>query len=433
MSVHSIEVDCVSKRYALGRTHGRYLTLREAVAGAFRRTPAIGSAASTGSTGLTGLAGLKGGPAPHWALRDVSFSVNPGEIVGLIGRNGAGKTTLLKMLARIIEPTSGCTRTRGRVGTLLEVGTGFHPELSGRENIYLNGAVLGMSRAEIARRFDAIVAFADVERFLDSPLKHYSSGMQLRLAFAVAAHLDTSIVVIDEVLAVGDAEFQRRCLGRMSEFSREGRTVVFVSHDLGAIAHVCDRVIWLDRGSVRADGERTAVIEEYMRDCLEVTPAAEYPADEGQPVQVRSVSVTDLAGRALDAPRRDVPFAINLSLVVSRPVTGLDMSVYLRNRQGVPVIDEAWSDTQPGVRFADAAGTYDVRVTIPPILAPGDYVVYSWVGSEYETFLDREVLRFHLSPRSDDRRQAIERYRIIQPSLDWTVRVQEEDALPVAP
>jgi homopolymeric O-antigen transport system ATP-binding protein len=198
-----------------------------------------------------------------WALRDVSFEIGDGEVVGIIGRNGSGKSTLLKILSRITEPTAGEALVRGRVGSLLEVGTGFHPELTGRENVFINGAMLGMPRRQIIRRFDEIVAFAGVGPFIDTPVKHYSSGMQMRLAFAVAAHLEPNILLVDEVLAVGDAEFQRRCLGKMRDVSREGRTVLLVSHQLGQIRRLCKTVIWLDRGHVRAIGAPGPTIHEY--------------------------------------------------------------------------------------------------------------------------------------------------------------------------
>src|SRR5262245_26450585 len=234
MSELAIEARNLGKRYRLGQSG--YATLREKLGS--RR-------------------GLQHGPTEAreiWALRDLDLEIREGDVLGFVGRNGAGKTTLLKTIARIVRPTTGVVRVRGRVGALLEVGTGFHPELTGRENIYLNGVVLGMSRREIDRRFDDIVEFAGVERFLDTPLKRYSSGMYLRLAFAVAAHIDPDVVIVDEVLAVGDAEFQRRCLGRMSEFGREGRTVLFVSHDTGAVASLCSRAVWLDAGEIKADG-----------------------------------------------------------------------------------------------------------------------------------------------------------------------------------
>ena len=200
---------------------------------------------------------------PFWALHDVSFDVEPGEVVGIIGRNGAGKSTLLKILSRITEPTRGRVELHGRVGSLLEVGTGFHPELTGRENIYLNGAILGMRKAEIRQQFDAIVAFAETEAFLDTAVKHYSSGMYTRLAFAVAAHLNPEILVVDEVLAVGDAAFQRKCLGKMGDIAKAGKTVLFVSHNAAAIEALCGRCIWLSEGQVRMDGEPRKLLHEY--------------------------------------------------------------------------------------------------------------------------------------------------------------------------
>jgi ABC-type polysaccharide/polyol phosphate transport system ATPase subunit len=284
--MRSIEVDHISKRFRLGETY--YSTLRDALASAVRRD---------------------GSREPDtrdlWALRDVSFTVDEGEVVGVIGQNGAGKSTLLRILARITEPTTGVSRTRGRVGVLLEVGTGFHPELTGRENVFLNGAVLGMRRAEIRRRFDEIVTFAGVEKFLETPIKRYSSGMYLRLAFSVAAHLEPDIVVVDEVLAVGDAEFQRKCLGKMSEFAREGRAVLFVSHDLGAVARICPRAIWLEHGVVKHDGPANHSIELYLDARGERASYVELPFDPDQVVQLRAVGITDLSGARLDAPRRD--------------------------------------------------------------------------------------------------------------------------------
>ena len=205
---------------------------------------------------------------PFWALRDVSFRVDQGEVVGIIGRNGAGKSTLLKILSRITEPTSGYAEIHGRIGTLLEVGTGFHPELTGRENVYLNGAILGMSRDEINRKFDEIVAFAEVEQFIDTMVKHYSSGMYLRLAFAVAAHLEPEILIVDEVLAVGDAQFQKKCLGKMGDVAKQGRTVLFVSHNMAAVRGLCHRVIWLKQGSLYADGLATEVLNNYLMDTI---------------------------------------------------------------------------------------------------------------------------------------------------------------------
>ena len=247
MPGNAIEILGVSKRYELGE---RQTTLRDVLAASGRR-----------------LVGRRSDSRPRetiWSLRDVSLEVQQGEAVGVIGRNGAGKSTLLKILTRITEPTSGLSRTRGRVGSLLEVGTGFHPELTGRENVYLNGAILGLRRREIDSRFDAIVDFSGIARFIDTPVKRYSSGMYLRLAFAVAAHLDAEIMAVDEVLAVGDAEFQRRCLTKMGSLEGEGRTVLFVSHDPQAVVRLCRTAVWLEQGRLRAHGPAREVVDSYL-------------------------------------------------------------------------------------------------------------------------------------------------------------------------
>ena len=253
-----IRAESLGKRYTLGRaSSGKYRTLRESLSEAaqapWRRWR--GRMDSTESTDET----------EFWALRDVSFEIKQGEVVGIIGRNGAGKSTLLKVLSRITEPTTGRITLKGRVASLLEVGTGFHPELTGRENIFLNGAILGMHRSEIKAKFDEIVAFAEVEKFLDTPVKRYSSGMYVRLAFAVAAHLEPEILVVDEVLAVGDAEFQKKCLGKMQDVAKEGgRTVLFVSHNMGAVTQLCSKAIYLEQGQLVRQGEVNEVTTFYL-------------------------------------------------------------------------------------------------------------------------------------------------------------------------
>lgn len=256
----SIRVEGLGKLYRIGGPVERYKTLRDsvthAVAGFGRR--------------LRGLFGGGDGTGPGdetiWALRDVSFEVQPGDVVGIIGRNGAGKSTLLKILSRITEPTVGRVEIRGRVGSLLEVGTGFHPELTGRENVYLNGAILGMRRAEVDKKFDEIVSFAEVERFIDTPVKHYSSGMYVRLAFSVAAYLDTDILLVDEVLSVGDVKFQQKCMGRMQDRTFSEKTILFVSHNLAAIGNFCPRALLLEHGMLRNDGATKDVVAQYLSD-----------------------------------------------------------------------------------------------------------------------------------------------------------------------
>jgi lipopolysaccharide transport system ATP-binding protein len=265
MSDAIITVENLSKKYLVGHKTGgrngyRYVALRDVIGREMRNLARKTIDVARGRQVLQG-----DEVEEFWALKDVSFDVMRGEVLGIIGRNGAGKSTLLKILSRITEPTKGQVTLRGRVASLLEVGTGFHPELTGRENIFLNGAILGMTRREIARKFDEIVAFAEVERFLDMPVKHYSSGMYVRLAFAVAAHLEPEILIVDEVLAVGDAEFQKKCLGKMDDVSRrEGRTVLLVSHNLGVLSKLCQNAVWLDRGSIRQSGCPAELIKAYL-------------------------------------------------------------------------------------------------------------------------------------------------------------------------
>src|SRR6267378_3437979 len=254
MSNIVIRAEDLSKRYRIGERE-RYLALRDVLTRAFSIPSRLLRSRTPSSP--------NGDHSHIWALKDVSFEISQGEVVGMIGRNGAGKSTLLKILARVTKPTGGYAEIRGRMGTLLEVGTGFHPELTGRENTFLSGAILGMSKTEIHRKFDEIVAFAEVEKFIDTPLKHYSSGMQMRLAFAVAAHVEPEILLIDEVLSVGDLEFQKKCLGRMSEVSRSGRTVLFVSHNMATILNLCEKVALFEKGRLAFLGDCQAGVRRY--------------------------------------------------------------------------------------------------------------------------------------------------------------------------
>ena len=272
MSDTVIKAENLGKKYVIGHQQQQdsYMALRDVIAesakGIVRRLVNLtnGRSRSHGS----------GNKEEIWALKNVSFEVKRGEVIGVIGRNGAGKSTLLKILSRITEPTEGRVRIRGRVGSLLEVGTGFHPELTGRENIYLNGAILGMTRAEIKRKFDEIVAFAEIEKFLDTPVKRYSSGMYVRLAFAVAAHLEPEILLVDEVLAVGDADFQKKCLGKMGEVAKEGRTVLFVSHNMAAVQSLCKRALLIDSGLVISNGKTEQIVDRYLQDSEKATAAS---------------------------------------------------------------------------------------------------------------------------------------------------------------
>jgi ABC-type polysaccharide/polyol phosphate transport system ATPase subunit len=405
MAGSAIQVRDVSKRYRLG--HGPYLTLRESLAGVVRRN--------------------RDSAQEIWALRDLTFDVDEGEVLGVIGLNGAGKSTLLKILSRITEPTNGSSRTRGRVGALLEVGTGFHPELTGRENIFLNGVILGMSRAEIRGRFDEIVSFAGVEQFLDTPLKRYSSGMYLRLAFAVAAHVDPDIVIVDEVLAVGDVQFRQRCLGRMSDFGREGRTVVFVSHDLGSVNQICERSIWLDGGRLRMDGPSPAVIDEYVRNAVPRGTLVTFESEPGRPVRLLSAAVRGLDGEISEVPRRDEEFIVELRFLVRDRIPALSVAFMLETSQGVRVLDEDWGqDTGQELVPRTLPQQYVVRMVVPPILAAGDYVLVGWVGTEAETIVQREILSFSLWPGQQDSAEAVGRARIVHPGVTWSVEEAEQ-------
>ncbi len=290
MSDIAIQVENLSKRYRLGRRE-RYRALRDTISDVF-------------TAPLRMIRGKKEENEKElfWAIRDVSFDIRQGEAVGIIGRNGAGKSTLLKVLSRITAPTEGSALIRGRVGSLLEVGTGFHPELSGRENIFLNGAILGMRKAEITRKFDEIVAFAEVEKFLDTPVKRYSSGMYVRLAFAVAAHLEPEIMLVDEVLAVGDAAFQKKCLGKMGDVAREGRTVLFVSHNMAAVGNLCQRGVVLGGGQVQFIGSQGDAIAHYLRGISEHTGSLRDRTDRRGSGEIRVVGMElrDNEGRFID-------------------------------------------------------------------------------------------------------------------------------------
>jgi len=320
MSDIAIRVTDISKQYHIGKLQGKFKyetlrdTLSETFGAPFRRAAKLlrGEAASASELDET-----------IWALKSVSFEVKRGEVVGIIGRNGAGKSTLLKILSRITEPTTGVIDIYGRVGSLLEVGTGFHPELTGRENIYLNGAILGMRRNEIERKFDEIVAFSEVEKFIDTPVKHYSSGMYLRLAFAVAAHLEPEILIVDEVLAVGDARFQRKCIDKMQDVGQQGRTVLFVSHNMPAITRLCERAVLLDEGRVIQDGLPSQVVNTYLNAGLGTTAVREWPdplkAPGGEAARLRAVQVRTEEGEISDAMDIRRPIRVEMEYEVLKP------------------------------------------------------------------------------------------------------------------
>ncbi len=309
-----------------------------------------------------------------WALRDISFELQPGEVLGIIGHNGAGKSTLLKILSRITEPTTGRAEMRGSVRSLLEVGTGFHPELTGRENIYLNGAILGMKRSEINAHFDEIVAFAEIDRFLDTPVKRYSSGMYVRLAFAVAAHLQPEILIVDEVLAVGDVAFQKKCLGTMQNVATSGRTVLFVSHNLAAISQICTRAILLDAGRTVFDGPPAETVRRYLGQEQSTAARATFAIEPELSMQVTSVALESTDGRPIDGVDFTQRCVLNVGYAIREWKPGAYVCVAVSGESGVHVL---WSSD---VQRADeltaprAPGTYEARIEIPDnVLAPGRY------------------------------------------------------------
>lgn len=326
-----ISVKNLSKRYIIGhQKQERYTSLRDVLSnGAKRFTHKL----------IHPFAAPENDPTHEefWALKDVSFDIQQGDRMGIIGRNGAGKSTLLKILSRITEPTSGKISIKGRVASLLEVGTGFHPELTGRENIFLNGAILGMSKAEIKKRFDEIVAFAEVEKFLDTPVKHYSSGMYVRLAFAVAAHLEPEILIVDEVLAVGDAQFQKKCMGKMETVGKEGRTVIFVSHNIGAVRSLCSRAVLLDKGAIVIDDEPGKVIESYTSSLksVAINKVVESVSEDGllhnADAVVTKVKVCDAARRAEFAIDTDMPFQIEVCYTVIREGASIGLNLIVHD------------------------------------------------------------------------------------------------------
>ncbi|HWP58328.1 MAG TPA: ABC transporter ATP-binding protein [Candidatus Acidoferrales bacterium] len=368
----------MSKLYHIGRAEPRYLTLRDALAeslaGSLRR-----------ARELFGRKRSEEPQAAVWALKDVSFQVAHGEIVGIIGRNGAGKSTLLKILSRITEPTSGYADIRGRIGSLLEVGTGFHPELTGRENIYLNGAILGMSRAEITRKFDEIVDFSGVEKFIDTPVKHYSSGMHMRLAFAVAAHLETDILLVDEVLAVGDLRFQGKCLGKMENLANEGRTVLFVSHNLGAVEHLCQRAIVMQEGRIAFSGDTKAGIEHYLhsdgggnaRRVGEMIDLTEHP---GRPPKYKPLLTglelfTDRHRPCNGRLKMGAPLTAKIHFRLDKPSANFNVGLGFDSLLGQRVFT-AHSVFQPGRKLVERVGEQTFVCEIPSLtLVPGEYKI----------------------------------------------------------
>ncbi len=424
----------ISKQYQIGARE-EYSTLRETIVGAVRAP-------------LDRLRrrGRSTADETVWALKDVSFEVGAGEVIGIIGRNGAGKSTLLKILSRITKPTTGEIDLYGRVGSLLEVGTGFHPELTGRENIFLNGAILGMLRAEIERKFDEIVAFAEVEKFLDTPVKRYSSGMYVRLAFAVAAHLEPEILIVDEVLAVGDASFQKKCLGKMGDVAREGRTVLFVSHNMIAVKSLCSRAMLLEGGRMTHEGSVDEVVDVYLTAGTDMAKTGIIPDDAPRlhstgEARFRSVQLTDLSGRSVPQLYLGQPFRVVLTLDVLKEISEAVIEVDIATLDGAPVTFTSNIDGgNPPVRLPQ--GRHTITLEMDVVLMPRQYTFLVALGHlegttiDYiERVLDFTVLRVAQSGDDSYRWTSVRGYvrpraRWHAPGLFQTTLVTNAEAIP---
>ncbi len=420
-----IKVEKLGKRYRLGASQAPYGSLRDTLAGMARAPLRLLR---------------RGGQAARpfiWAVQDVSFEVAPGEVVGIIGRNGAGKSTLLKMLSRITEPTTGRIELYGRIGSLLEVGTGFHPELTGRENIYLNGAILGMARTEIARKFDEIVAFAEVEKFIDTPVKHFSSGMYLRLAFAVAAHLEPEILLVDEVLAVGDMAFQRKCLNKMQDVGQQGRTVLFVSHSMPAIVRLCPRTIMLDQGQVLTDGPSPKVVDMYLSSGIGMAAVREWPELGKAPGDdfVRLCAVRVRAGNGQITETIDIrqPVNIEIEYEVLQPGKRLSPGIVCKNEEGLCLFSSADMSHQAVYsQDPNKIGRFWSSCTIPGnMLAEGALTVtaaiYAILDGVHTHAIEHDAVRFLVadSIEGDSARglYAGQVAGVMRPLLPWTTRL----------
>jgi lipopolysaccharide transport system ATP-binding protein len=410
----ALRTEGLSKQYRLGAKRERYRTLRDSISAAGTASlRAVRSAFRRGDRGRGGR-----DDALMWALKDASFEVEQGDVVGIIGRNGAGKSTLLKLLSKITEPTSGFAEVHGRVGSLLEVGTGFHNELSGRENIYLNGAILGMRKSEIESKFDEIVAFAEVEQFIDTPVKRYSSGMYLRLAFAVAAHLEPEILLVDEVLAVGDATFQKKCMGKLGTVAQEGRTVLFVSHNMGAIRSMCTKGVVLEKGRVREAGDIGTAMAAYYRmiGSLDAEPAE---ADGARGAGFGRVAI-DCDGSEIVAQSK--PFDASTTLTLGESSTGFTLNCHLVDMFGREVFIVRGSSVDLGLTKV-SPGTYTIRATFPPLwLSPGLYALWFkvMVAGAYESS------RFVTDKVTIDVEGAsgVADTALLHPGVDWAVARQ---------
>lgn len=364
-----------------------------------------------------------------WALKDINFSVQPGERIGIIGRNGAGKSTILKIFSQITSPTSGNITLRGRVASLLEVGTGFHPELTGRENVFLNGAILGMKQAEIRMKFDEIVAFAEIEKFLDTPVKRYSSGMYVRLAFAVAAHLDSDILLVDEVLAVGDAEFQNKCLGKIKSVSQQGRTILFISHNMASVAQVCERTLLLTKGELAEDGKTTNVISNYLhalnKSGSSVSLAStQLRMNSDTPTSLRfsAITIKNSQGQPTDTISYQEPFSLEISVRTERGATDTRLGFAINSPLGFPLYNSFQIESDLSNMIPPGEHTYVANV--PNNLGPGLYEVGLGALGNGVYDLIPSALQFNVLSVGNNPKIRWENYKggIIHQPITWTTK-----------
>jgi lipopolysaccharide transport system ATP-binding protein len=426
MSDIAIRVENLSKQYRIGGPQAPYKTIREslteAVQAPFRRLSSIVRGQSSAVSNET-----------IWALKDVSFEVKRGEVVGIIGRNGAGKTTLLKVLSRITEPTEGQAIIRGRVGSLLEVGTGFHPELTGRENIYLNGAILGMKKGEIERKFDEIVAFAEIEKFIDTPVKHYSSGMYVRLAFAVAAHLEPEILLVDEVLAVGDAAFQKKCLGKMDDVAKQGRTVMFVSHNMSAVNNLCESAVVLEQGRILYEGPSGDAIRYYLQDLSNngkehaVSDQISFPKDLSKPLQVRRLSIKNGRKELSTVINYQEDFYIDLEIDLRQANQYYIALMFIANIHGNIILVTTDEDLTESPLARANVGEYQYSVRFPgKLLKPGEYHLTVSLVEKGIAAIDKHeaIISFEIQDVVSRRSRHQVGYRkaaMVAPEIPWTL------------
>lgn len=420
----AIRAEKLAKRYTINVGDAPVNSLSEGVTNAFQRF----------MEQVRGSAGFSTHQEEIWPLRDASFEIKRGEVVGVIGRNGAGKSTLLKILSRITEPTSGRAIIHGRVGTLLEVGTGFHPELTGRDNIYLSGIILGMRKSDIDKRFDEIVEFAGISKFVDTPVKRYSSGMYVRLAFAVGAHLEPEVLIVDEVLAVGDQQFQQKCLDKMNAIGKEGRTVIFVSHNMQAITRLCQRALLLEKGNLIADGTAHQVVGAYLHSGFSAKASKEWLDDSTAPgnetVRLRAVRIRALDGRVADTIDIRQDFGLEMEFDVLQPGHVLIPNVVVTNEEGLDLF-EAFDQDPEWRGVARPAGRYTSTAWIPGnLMSEGTFLASAaciCLDPHREHFYEREAAAFQVvdglhgdSARGDFMGNMI---GAIRPLLKWSTRV----------